>query len=182
MLSAGLPGGEEGEGGSLALHLRQGLHEVCPGRPGRAVGPAAVRHRVQPGHLHPFSEVALHQHRPPVLSAGPAGPGQGLRRAQPPRAWNQRLLNSRSRPKAITESTKRTMISAPLLCCSSSVEPVYRWLAQSDPPSMKGDLLPGRRSTVHACDVHGPAASVWNIDPEFVFAPLPVLYRQSALC
>lgn len=47
-----------GEGGADGLLLREGLHEVGAGRAGGAVGPAAVRHRVQPGQLHDIPAVA----------------------------------------------------------------------------------------------------------------------------
>lgn len=49
------------EGRAVAVNLREGLHEVCAGRPGRAMGPAAVRHRVQPGQLHALPAVALYE-------------------------------------------------------------------------------------------------------------------------
>ena len=51
------------EGRAVAINLREGLHEVCAGRPGRAMGPAAVRHRVQPGQLHALPAVALYEPR-----------------------------------------------------------------------------------------------------------------------
>lgn len=74
-------GWEEWEGWSVAVNLREDLHEVCAGRPGRVMGPAAVRHRVQPGQLHALPQVALYDHRPTgPPSTGQAGPGQSLRR------------------------------------------------------------------------------------------------------